>query len=137
MSQMIFVNLPVTDLPRSIRFFEGLGYKVNPNFTDETAACIVISEMIYAMLLTHAKFAQFTSRKIADAHESAQVLIALNQASRAAVDELADKALAAGASVASPSSDLGFMYSRSIADPDGHIWELFWMDPAVAQGGGQ
>lgn len=133
MTQMIFINLPVTDLPRSMKFFGALGFKFNPQFTDETAACMVISDTIFAMLLTHEKFAQFISRKIADPHESAQVLLALNQENREAVDKFADKALASGASVASPPSDLGFMYTRSIADPDGHIWEIFWMDFQPAQ----
>ena len=132
MSKMIFVNLPVADLPAARAFYEAIGATNNPQFTDETAACMVFSDTIFVMLLTHAKFAEFTPKKIADAHATSEVLIALSAGSRAGVDEIADKALAAGGREARPAQDYGFMYSRSFEDPDGHIWEPMWMDMEAA-----
>ncbi|MFJ7070792.1 VOC family protein [Streptomyces sp. NPDC101115] len=134
--QMIFVNLPVTDLDASKAFYEQLGYSINPQFTDETAACVVISDTIFAMLLTEEKFKSFTApgKEIADATKSTEVLITLSAESREKVDELAEKALAAGGGPAKEPMDMGFMYGRSFADPDGHHWEVFWMDPAAAAG---
>ena len=134
MSTNIFVNLPVADLDASKAFFEALGFTINPQFTDETASCVVIDSTIYAMLLTHAKFREFTPRPVSDAHTSSEVLIALSQDSREAVNTLVDKALAAGGSEVRPQQDLGFMMSRAFADLDGHIWEILWMDPAAIQG---
>lgn len=131
MSRKIFVNLPVRDLPRAMAFFEALGFAVNRQFTDETAACLVVSEEIYAMLLTEAKFAQFTPKAIADARETTEVLICLGCDSRQEVDALMGQALAAGGREPRPPQDHGFMYGRSFEDPDGHIWELVWMDPAA------
>jgi len=133
MPTKIFVNLPVNDLPRSIKFFEGLGYSFNPQFTDETASCMIIGEDIYAMLLTHAKFKQFTPKAICDSTKSTEVLVALSCDSRADVDKIADKAIATGGSKSKDPMDLGFMYSRSIQDLDGHIWEYVWMDPSAIQ----
>lgn len=133
MSTMIFVNLPVADLPRSMRFFETLGYGFNKQFTDDTAACLVISEHICAMLLTHDKFRQFTDKAIADATKVTEVLTCLSAESRNAVDALVDKAVNAGASEPRPPVDYGFMYGRAFDDLDGHTWEIMWMDPAHVQ----
>ncbi|WDR01819.1 VOC family protein [Devosia algicola] len=131
MTTSIFVNLPVHDLEQAKAFFGKLGWSFNPDFTDETAACMVISETIFVMLLTHEKFGDFTPRPIADAHKVSEVLIALNRDSRAEVDGFVDKAIAAGGTEPRPLQDLGFMYSRAFADLDGHIWEIIWMDPAA------
>lgn len=133
MSQKMFVNLPVRDLPKSIDFFKALGYSFNPQFTDETAACMVISEENYAMLLTHPKFAEFTNRAIADAITTTEVIICLSCDSREQVDEIMSKALAAGASACKPPQDYGFMYGQSFHDLDGHLWEFIWMDPSFVQ----
>ncbi|MFF3320351.1 VOC family protein [Streptomyces sp. NPDC003035] len=136
MTQMIFVNLPVKDLETSKAFWGKLGYSFNPQFSDETAACLVISDTIFAMLLTEAKFKEFTKpgKEIADATKTTEVLIALSADSREKVDELADGALAAGGSAAKEPLDYGTMYGRSFTDPDGHHWEVMWMDPAAVQG---
>lgn len=128
MDTQIFVNLPVKDLETSKTFYEQLGFTINPQFTDGTAACVVISDTIYVMLLTHEKTSEFTSKKIADAHETTEVLNALSTKSKEAVDKFLDKALNNGGSEAGDTQDLGFMYSRSFNDPDGHIWEVLWMD---------
>lgn len=133
MATKIFVNLPVADLDRSKAFFEAIGYAFNAQFTDATAACMVISEDIYAMLLTHAKFREFTPNEVADATRVTEVLTCLSADSRAAVDTLADAAMAAGATRTRAPMDLGMMYSRSFQDLDGHIWEIMWMDPAAIQ----
>jgi len=129
----IFVNLPVKDLARSKAFFEKLGFRFNPQFTDETAACMVISDTIYSMLLTHEKFRQFTPKPIVDASKATEVLTCLSRDSRADVDTLVDAALAAGGTETRDAMDHGFMYGRSFGDPDGHIWEIIWMDPAHIQ----
>ncbi|MBB3770855.1 hypothetical protein FHS55_001450 [Angulomicrobium tetraedrale] len=135
-TRMIFVNLPVADLSRSVAFYEAMGATRNPHFSDESAACMVLSEAIYVMLLTHPRFAQFTPRPVADARAASQVLLALSQESRAAVDALVSRAVAAGGTAdPAPKEDFGFMYSRSIEDPDGHIWEPVWMDPEAAARG--
>ena len=136
MATKIFVNLPVKDLNRSVEFWKSMGYRFNPKFTDETAACLVISDDIYSMLLTHSKFREFTpmEKEITDANQSTEVLTALSFDSREEVDRMMDRALKAGGSEARPAEDHGFMYGRSFNDPDGHIWELFWMDPAAANG---
>ncbi|WP_447759614.1 VOC family protein [Sphingopyxis panaciterrae] len=136
MPKMIFVNLPVTDLDKSKAFYEAVGATNNPAFTDETAACMVISEgAIHTMLLTHEKWATFTSKAIPDAHSHAQVLLCLSADSRDDVDAQVQKATAAGGKAdPTPTQDFGFMYGRSYEDPDGHIWEVMWMDPAAATG---
>ena len=126
----IFVNLPVSDLKNSMRFYESLGYKHNPQFTDDTAACIVISETIYVMLLTHDKFRQFTPKPIADSTKVTEVLLCLSCDSREAVDDMVAKALAAGGSRSQDPQDHGFMYLHSFQDPDGHMWEVFCMNQA-------
>lgn len=134
MTKLIFVNLPVTELDRSIRFYEALGANRNARFSDAAAACIVVSDTIHVMLLTHERFRQFTTRRIVDAQDSAQVLLALSQDSREAVDEAVQNATrAGGVADPNPSQDYGFMYGRSYADPDGHIWEVVWMDLAQAE----
>jgi hypothetical protein len=128
---MIFVNLPVTDLKASMSFYKSLGFENNPHFTDATAACMVWSETINVMLLTHAKWREFTQRPIPPAGSS-EVMLALSCDSREAVDAL-NKAAAANGGTAdiNPMQDLGFMYNRNLADPDGHVWEMMWMDPAA------
>jgi predicted lactoylglutathione lyase len=133
MPTSIFVNFPVKDLARSMEFFKKLGYTFNPQFTDETAACMRIDESIYSMLLTHEKFQTFTTKTIADATTTTEVAVALSCDSRQAVDELVDKAIAAGGLEVRPAQDHGFMYERPYQDLDGHVWEIFWMDPAAVQ----
>ncbi|WP_416356093.1 VOC family protein [Aureimonas phyllosphaerae] len=136
MSRLIFVNLPVRDLERSISFYEALGHAKNPQFSDDTAACIVVSEAIHVMLLTHEKFMQFSPRPIADAKAGAQVLLCLSASSREAVDAEVGKAVEAGGKAdPTPTQEYGFMYGRSYEDPDGHIWEVMWMDPAAVANG--
>jgi predicted lactoylglutathione lyase len=114
-------------------FFEQLGFRFNPQFTDSTAACMVIADDIYAMLLTHPKFKTFTKKEIADATKSAEVLTALSFDSKAKVDELVGTALKAGGIESGDLMDFGFMYGRSFDDLDGHTWEIFWMDPNHVQ----
>ena len=133
MSKLIFVNLPVADLPASVAFYEAVGAAKNPQFSDDTGACMVFSDTIHVMLLTHDKFRQFTRLEIADAHRTSQVLLCITEESRAGVDEITDKALAAGGREHSDPQDHGFMYGRSFEDPDGHVWEPIWMDLAAAQ----
>jgi len=134
MAKMIFVNLPVTDLPRATAFYEAIGAVKNVQFCDDTASCMVFSDTIHAMLLTHDKFRQFTSKKITDAKSSCEVLICVSADSRGEVDDLVKKAtMAGGTADPTPTQDFGFMYGRSFEDPDGHIWEVMWMDVAAAQ----
>ena len=133
MSRMIFVNLPVADLARSRAFLEALGAVNEPKFTDETAACMTLSDSIHVMLLTHDKFREFTPKKIADTKTTSEVLICLSADSRDAVDGYVTKATGAGGNAdPSPQQDYGFMYGRSFEDPDGHIWEVMWMDVEAA-----
>ncbi|KTQ94061.1 lactoylglutathione lyase [Aureimonas ureilytica] len=135
MQPLIFINLPVRDLAASIAFYEALEFRRNPQFSDETAACILVSDVIHVMLLTHAKFMQFSPRPIADARASAQALFCLSAESRAAVDERVARATqAGGAGDPTPTQEFGVMYGRSYEDPDGHIWEVMWMDPAAVAG---
>jgi predicted lactoylglutathione lyase len=136
MSRMIFVNLPVSNLARSRGFLEALGAVNEPRFTDETAACMTLSETIHVMLLTHDKFRQFTPRPIADANAGSEVLICLSSDSRESVDMAVERAVASGGTAdPAPKQDYGVMYGRSVADPDGHIWEIMWMDAAAAERG--
>jgi uncharacterized protein len=128
MAKKIFVNIPVTDLPKSIAFYSALGFTQNLQFSDDTAACMVISEENYVMLLTHAKFKGFSKSSIPDAHKMAGFMVALECANRAEVDAMVKAGLHAGGSEPTPANDLGFMYQRTIADPDGHRWEPFYMD---------
>lgn len=134
MATKIFVNLPVKSLQRSVAFFTKLGYTFNAQFTDENATCMVISEDIYVMLLVESFFKTFTPKTIADAKSSTEAIVALSCDSRAAVDKLADAAIAAGAKQFREPADHGFMYQRAFEDLDGHIWEHLWMDPGHVQG---
>lgn len=134
MPRMIFVNLPVTDLDRAKAFYTALGFTNEPRFTDETAACMVWSETIFTMLLTHDKWRSFTDRPIAPSGSS-EVALALSLDDRDEVNRMTDAAGANGGTAdINPVQDHGFMFSRSLADPDGHVWEPMWMDPAVASG---
>jgi uncharacterized protein len=130
MSTKIFVNLPVQELGRSVQYFTRLGYTFNKQFTDDTATCMVISDDIYSMLIVEPKFKTFITKPVADARAATEVLIALSCDSRAAVDKIADTAIAAGGKAHKEPQDHGFMYSRAIEDLDGHIWEYIWMDPS-------
>ncbi|MDH6292125.1 VOC family protein [Rhodococcus opacus] len=134
MSTMIFVNLPVKDLGKSTAFYEALGYRKNPQFSDENASSIVVSEQIHVMLLTEKFFSTFTKKAVADATTTTESIICISADSREAVDALADKALASGGSFSNDPMDEGFMYGRSFQDPDGHLWEIMWMDVDAAQG---
>ncbi len=134
MTKSIFVNLPVADLPRSKTFYTALGFTLNPQFSDDTAACMVWSESIFVMLLTHAKWRTFTSRPIPPATAS-EVMLCVSCDSHAAVDVMCAAAAAnGGAADVNAVQDLGFMFSRSLADPDGHVWEALWMNPAALAG---
>ena len=128
MATKIFINLPVKDLERSKQFFTTLGFSINPQFSDHQAACVVISEHIYAMLLIEEYFATFTKKKIADATTSTEVLIALDAASREEVEQMIAKAIEGGGSIVNDPQDYGWMYQHSFADPDGHHWEVIYMD---------
>ena len=131
MNKMIFVNLPVADLAKSMAFYTALGFKNNPHFTDATAACMIWSESIYVMLLTHDKWRSFTDRPICP-KTSSEVSLALNFESRAAVDAINEAAAKHGGTAdINPVQDHGFMYGRDFTDPDGHVWGPFWMDPAA------
>jgi predicted lactoylglutathione lyase len=132
MIRQIFVNLPVKDLARSKAFFEALGLSFNPRFTNEQGACLMIAEDIHAMLLVEPFFQGFTKLPVADARKSTEVLVALSCDSRAEVDVLVAKARAAGGSTPNAPTDHGFMYQHGFADPDGHQWEVFWMDESAA-----
>ena len=134
MAQSIFVNLPVTDVARSRKFFQALGYTINEQFSDPTAACVVLSDTIYFMILNHERFQGFATKPLADPAQATAVLIALSQDSRAAVDAITAAAIKAGGSEPKPAQDLGFMYSRTFHDPDGNVFEPMWMDPAAVQG---
>ncbi|MGW4672691.1 VOC family protein [Streptomyces sp. NPDC004324] len=132
--QMIFVNLAVNDVDASKKFFTELGYTINPQFSTEDCACVVISDTIVAMLLSKQRYADFTKKEIADSARTSEVLLCLSAESREKVDELCDKALAVGGSGTREAQDHGYMYGRSFDDPDGHTWEVMWMDPAAVQG---
>jgi predicted lactoylglutathione lyase len=129
MTTKIFVNLPVRDLAASVRFFTSLGYSFNPDFTDDTATCMIVSESIFVMLLTEKKFKTFTPNEICDATRSTEVLLCLSCESRGEVDEMVRKAVAAGGSTYNEPQDHGFMYGHGYQDLDGHIWELIHMQP--------
>jgi predicted lactoylglutathione lyase len=127
----VFINLPVSDLDKSKDFFTKLGYSFNSQFTDDKAACLVISDTIYSMLITPEHFARFTKKSIADTHMSTEVIISLSADSKEEVDRLADKAISLGATQYRDPEIMDGMYGRNFADLDGHQWEVFWMDPAV------
>lgn len=133
MNRMIFVNLPVRDLARSTAFYGALGGTVNPQFSDEQAKCVMMSDTIGVMIMTHERYRQFTQRPIGDARRESQTLIALSVDTRDAVDATVMKAVAAsGRADPNPVQDHGFMYNRSVEDPDGYVWEIVWMDMAGA-----
>lgn len=134
MSRKLFVNLPVKELDRSVRFFTALGFSFNAHFTDETATCMIVSESSFVMLLTEEKFRQFTPRQLCDTKQATEVLLCLSAESRAEVDQLVAKAVVAGGSLYKEPIDFGFMYGHSFQDPDGHQWEVMFMEPeAVPQ----
>lgn len=129
-----YINLPVADLGKSRTFFEALGFSFNDQFCDDTAVGMQIGESSFAMLLTHEKYQSFTDKQIADTRISSQVLIALQLESRDAVLEMMSKAITNGGEEARPAEDHGFMYGHAFSDPDGHVWEPFWMDPSAMEG---
>jgi Predicted lactoylglutathione lyase len=133
MATKIFVNLPVRQLKKSIDFFTALSFTFNPQFTDETATCMIVGEDIFVMLLTHAKFKSFTPKEICDATKSTEVLVALSCESRDQVNDMVRKAVAAGGTTYNTPQDHGFMYAHGFQDLDGHIWELFYMDPSTVK----
>jgi predicted lactoylglutathione lyase len=132
--RMIFPNLAVQDLDRSVAFFRSLGFAFDERMTDETATAMIVNEHAMVMLLLESRFADFVTKPISNPNEQTESIIAFSAESREEVDELADKALANGGSTAMDPLDMGFMYSRSFRDPDGHHWEVVWMDPAALEG---
>jgi hypothetical protein len=134
MPQMIFVNFPVSDVARSRKFYEALGYTINEQFSDETAASVVVSDTIYFMILNHERFQGFATKPMVNPATSTGVILALSQDSRAAVDAITEAAIEAGGSESKPAQDMGFMYLRTFQDPDGNVFEPFWMDPGAVQG---
>ncbi len=134
MTTEIFVNLPVKDLNESIEFFIQLGFKFNSQFTDDTATCMIVADRVFVMLLTHDKFKMFTPKEICDATKSTEVLVCLSCDSRAQVDEMVRKAVAAGGTTYDEPQDHGFMYGHGFQDLDDHIWEIIYMEPnAISQ----
>ena len=133
MATKIFVNLPVKNLNQSVEFFTKLGYRFNQQFTDETATCMVVTDDIFVMLLTEEKFKTFTSKEICDAKKYTEVLVCLSLESRAKVDEMVRKAVAAGGTTYNEPQDHGFMYGHGYQDLDGHIWELIYMEPSAVK----
>lgn len=134
MPKMIFVNLPVSDVERATAFYEAVGAVKNPQFSDNAGSCMVLSETIHAMLLSHDKFRMFTPKPIADAKASSEVLICITVDSRSEVDGMMERVRAAGGGIdPCPVQDHGFMFGRSFEDPDGHIWEVVWMDMDTAK----
>lgn len=128
MAKQIFINLPVSDLQRSMDFYTAIGFTNNPQFTDKTAACMVLSEEIYVMLLTHPKFKEFATKEISNTHTLASVINSLSVDSVEEVNTMAEKAVKAGGKETNEAKDYGFMQQRSFEDPDGHLWEVLYMD---------
>lgn len=128
MAKKIFINIPVADLKKSMAFYTAIGFTNNPQFSDDTAACMVLSEEIFVMLLTHDKFSQFTKKEIADTSKTASVINSLSVDSNAEVNAMIEKALTAGGKEPTEAKDYGFMQQRSFEDLDGHLWEVFYMD---------
>ena len=137
MSRMIFINLPVTDLDKSVRFYEAIGGRKEPKFSNEAAAMIVLSDAIQVMLLTHDFYRSFTGKPIADAHRTSQVILCLSADDPAAVDSMVEAAASAGGKIDAglKQDPVPMMYGRDFEDPDGHSWEVMWMDPAAAEQG--
>jgi predicted lactoylglutathione lyase len=133
MATQIFVNLPVKDLKRSVQFFTNLGYTFDPQFTDDNATCMIVGDNIFVMLLVESFFKTFTTKAVCDATKSTEVLLGLSTDSRAKVDELVAKAVAAGGTTPVEAKDHGFMYQHGYQDLDGHLWELFYMEPSAAK----
>jgi predicted lactoylglutathione lyase len=134
-SRLIFVNLPVRDLEASRAFFGELGFEFDAKFTDDTCACMVVSEQAYVMLLDQARFTEFATKPVADARTTTEALFCVSAEGRDGVDAVADAALAAGGTAAKEPMDLGFMYGRSFHDLDGHHWEVMWMSPEAVEAG--
>lgn len=135
MTTQVFINLPTTDLDRSKAFFEALGWRIEPNFTNELAACVAVDENIFLMVLTHEFFATYTDKPIVDPATAVQVQTALSRNSREEVDAMLEKVLASGGKEPRPAQDMGFMYSRDFEDPDGNWFSILWMDPKAAEQG--
>jgi predicted lactoylglutathione lyase len=135
MSRLLFLNLPVADLAASRAFFAALGFDFNERFCDQGAACMVVSEQASVMLLQRERFAEFVTRPVADPAAETALTVCVSAESREAVDALAAAALGAGAGAAKDPQDYGFMYQRSFHDPDGHLWEIAWMDPIAVEKG--
>ena len=131
MASKIFINLAVKDLKKSIAFFTKLGFTFNPQFTDDTATCMIIAENIFAMLLTEKRFKDFTKKEICNAHKNTEVLLAMDAESKEKVDEMVKTAVDAGGSIYMEPQDHGWMYGHSFADLDGHQWEIFYMDESA------
>ena len=134
-TRLIFLNVAVRDLAVSKSFFERLGFEFNPMFTNDECACMVVSEQAYVMLQTHGSFERFTTKPIADPTAATEAIVCVSADSREDVDVFADTALASGGTAARDPQDYGFMYGRSFHDPDGHVWEVMWMDPQAVQDG--
>lgn len=132
MATQIFVNLPVKDLKRSVEFFTKLGYTFNPQFTDENATCMIVGENIFVMLLGEKFFKSFIKKELCDATRYTEAIVALSLESRAKVDAIVEKAVAAGGTTPNESKDYGFMYQSGFQDLDGHLWEVFYMEPGAA-----
>jgi predicted lactoylglutathione lyase len=135
MATQIFVNLPVKDLNRSVEFFTKLDYKFDPQFTDENATCMIVGENIFVMLLVENFFKSFTKKEFCDASRNTEVIVCLSADSRAKVDEMIGKAVAAGGTTPNESKDYGFMYQHGFQDLDGHLWELIYMEPSATHQG--
>jgi predicted lactoylglutathione lyase len=135
MSRLLFLNLPVADISASRRFFDTLGFSFDERFCDDQAACMIVSDQAYVMLLARDRFADFVTKPLADAHASTALTVAVSAESREAVDAFADAALTAGAAPGKDPQEYGFMYQRSFHDLDGHLWEVMWMDPVTADTG--
>ncbi len=133
MATNVFINLPVTDVERSKEFYTSLGWTLNPSFSDENSGSLVITDTIYVMILSHENYSRFTDKRIADTSTTSAVINALSVDTPEEVDDLLGRALAAGADEGRP-QDYGFMRSRTFSDPDGHLWEVFWMDPIASSG---
>ncbi|NBD25832.1 VOC family protein [Paenibacillus glycinis] len=134
-SDKIFVNLPVKDLKKSVQFFNEVGFGFNAQFSDENAACMVISEHIFVMLLSEPYFKNFTKKKVADASKSTEMILAISASSKESVDEIVYKALSSGGKISNDPQDHGFMYAWSFQDVDGHLWEVIYMDESAASQG--
>ncbi len=135
MSRLLFLNLPVADIPASRAFFDRLGFDFDERFCDDQAACMIVSDLAFMMLLERDRFADFVTKPVADANDATALTVAIGAESREAVDAFADDALAAGATAAKEPQEYGFMYQRSFHDLDGHLWEVMWMDPVAAEQG--